>query len=99
MLIKKFRKLFLCSMNQVLAVILVAAFVLIFGVDTSKVLLFVSSIILPSVFMFGNAAKVLFESLIFLFVTHPFDVGDRISVDSQPMLVEVMMTLCVDLSI
>ena len=70
--------------------ILVAAFVLIFGVDTSKVLLFVSSIILPSVFMFGNAAKVLFESLIFLFVTHPFDVGDRISVDGQPMIVEVI---------
>lgn len=72
-----------------LALALFIVFFLIFGVETSKLLVFFSSVFLPSVFMFGNSARVTFESLIFLFVTHPYDVGDRIVVDGQNMLVEV----------
>ncbi|KAH7282114.1 hypothetical protein KP509_35G012600 [Ceratopteris richardii] len=80
-------------LNVVLIMILIPVFVLIFGVETPKILVFFTSIILPSVFMFGNSAKNLFESLIFLFVIHPFDVGDRIVVDGQTMLVEEMNIL------
>ncbi|MCO5566689.1 hypothetical protein L7F22_020367 [Adiantum nelumboides] len=75
-------------LNVVLVMILIPVFVLIFGVETPKILVFFTSLVLPSVFMFGNSAKNVFESLIFLFVTHPFDVGDRIVVDGQTMLVE-----------
>ncbi|KAL6011814.1 hypothetical protein ACLOJK_002280 [Asimina triloba] len=32
-------------------------------------------------FMFGNTAKMIFEAIIFLFVMHPFDVGDRCEID------------------
>ena len=35
-----------------------------------------SSMLLAFVFMFGNSIKQLFESVIFIFVIHPFDVGD-----------------------
>ncbi|MCO5590474.1 hypothetical protein L7F22_044444 [Adiantum nelumboides] len=77
-------------LNVVLVMILIPVFVLIFGVETPKILVFFTSLVLPSVFMFGNSAKNVFESLIFLFVTHPFDVGDRIVVDGQTMLVEVL---------
>ncbi|KAI5068325.1 hypothetical protein GOP47_0016670 [Adiantum capillus-veneris] len=80
-------------LNAVLIMILIPVFVLIFGVETPKILVFFTSLVLPSVFMFGNSAKNVFESLIFLFVTHPFDVGDRIVVDGQTMLVEEMNIL------
>lgn len=80
-------------LNAVLVLILIPVFVLIFGVETPKILVFFTSVFLPSVFIFGNSAKNAFESLIFLFVTHPFDVGDRIVVDGQTMLVEEMNIL------
>jgi len=31
--------------------------------------------------MFGNTCKMAFEAIIFVFVMHPFDVGDRCVVD------------------
>lgn len=39
-------------------------------------------------FMFQNAGKICFESLIFVFVEHAFDVGDRVSVDGENMVVQ-----------
>ena len=44
---------------------------------STKLLLFLSSQLLLVVFMFGNTAKTVFEAVIFVFVVHPFDVGDR----------------------
>lgn len=61
------------------------------GVNTQKLLVAFSSILLPSVFVFGNAARSTFESLIFLFIMHPFDVGDRINVDNVSLVVEVRL--------
>jgi small-conductance mechanosensitive channel len=71
-----------------LAILLTICF-LIMGVNTQKLLVAFSSILLPSVFVFGNAARSTFESLIFLFIMHPFDVGDRIMVDNVSLVVEV----------
>ena len=68
---------------------LIIVFLLIFGIETSRLLVFFTSVFIPSVFIFGNSARTTFESLIFLFVVHPFDVGDRIFVDGQSMIVEV----------
>ncbi len=45
------------------------------------------TIILGFSFIFGNAASTLFESLIFIFSTHVFDVGDLILVDDQRLVV------------
>jgi small-conductance mechanosensitive channel len=39
-------------------------------------------------FMFQSAAKTAFEALIFVFVEHAFDVGDRISVDGENLVVQ-----------
>lgn len=39
-------------------------------------------------FMFQNAGKICFESLIFVFVEHAFDVGDRVTVDGENMVVQ-----------
>lgn len=51
------------------------------GYATTKVLVFISSQLLLLVFMIGNASKTAFEAIIFVFVMHPFDVGDRCVVD------------------
>ncbi|CDY11658.1 BnaC06g30810D [Brassica napus] len=44
-------------------------------------------------FIFGNMCKIVFESIIFLFVIHPFDVGDRCEIDGVQMVVEEMNIL------
>lgn len=51
------------------------------GIATTQVLVFISSQLLLVVFMFGNTCKMAFEAIIFVFVMHPFDVGDRCVVD------------------
>lgn len=43
--------------------------------------------------MFQNMCKTVFESIIFVFVMHPFDVGDRCVVDGVHMIVEEMNIL------
>ncbi|KAM2120987.1 hypothetical protein ACFX1Q_018845 [Malus domestica] len=49
----------------------------------SGVLLLVIITILLVVFVFGNTAKTVFEAIIFVFVMHPFDVGDRCVVEGE----------------
>ncbi|TYH91180.1 hypothetical protein ES332_A13G099300v1 [Gossypium tomentosum] len=44
-------------------------------------------------FMFQNTCKTIFESIIFVFVMHPFDVGDRCVIDGVQMIVEEMNIL------
>ncbi len=45
-------------------------------VDLSKAWLTFSSIVLAFAFVFGNSIRNMYEAVIFLFVVHPFDVGD-----------------------
>ncbi|PWA70204.1 mechanosensitive ion channel MscS, LSM domain protein [Artemisia annua] len=44
--------------------------------------------LLLGVFMFGTSAKTAFEAIIFVFIMHPFDVGDRCVVDGVQLVVE-----------
>ncbi|EGG12294.1 uncharacterized protein MELLADRAFT_115107 [Melampsora larici-populina 98AG31] len=46
-----------------------------------------ATIILGFSFIFGNAAKNLFESMLFIFSVHPYDVGDLVFIDESPMFV------------
>ncbi|KAF9035742.1 hypothetical protein BDZ89DRAFT_1062027 [Hymenopellis radicata] len=63
-------------------------FLLIFNrANTVASLVPLGTIILGFSFIFGNAASTLFESLIFIFSTHVFDVGDLILIDDQPLFV------------
>ncbi|KAI8819729.1 uncharacterized protein EV422DRAFT_104771 [Fimicolochytrium jonesii] len=59
----------------------------IFGISLTAMLPFTSFILALS-FVFGTAARTAFESLLFLFVTHPYDAGDRVLIDNQNLLVE-----------
>ncbi|KAI7750645.1 hypothetical protein M8C21_012691 [Ambrosia artemisiifolia] len=73
----------------VLLVILVICLVIL-NIATTKVLVLFSSQLLVVAFIFGNTCKTIFESIIFLFVIHPFDVGDRCEIDGVQMIVEEM---------
>ncbi|KAK4377377.1 hypothetical protein RND71_003673 [Anisodus tanguticus] len=67
--------------NVLVSVIILLICLVILGIATSKFLLFISSQVVVVAFVFGNTCKTVFESIIFLFVMHPFDVGDRCEVD------------------
>ncbi|CAM0903372.1 unnamed protein product [Alopecurus aequalis] len=76
--------------NVVVVFIVLALWLLILGIATTRLFVLVSSQLLVAVFMFGNTLKTIFESIIFLFVMHPFDVGDRCEVDGMQVVVEEM---------
>ena len=67
--------------NVIVGINIVIICLVILGIATSKLLLFVSSQIVVVAFIFGNTCKTIFEAIIFLFVMHPFDVGDRCEID------------------
>jgi len=69
--------------NVVVALIVLALWLLILGIATSKFFVLLSSQLLVAVFMFGNTLRTIFEAIVFLFVMHPFDVGDRCEVDGM----------------
>ncbi|XP_065866472.1 mechanosensitive ion channel protein 6-like [Euphorbia lathyris] len=77
----------------VVSVIIMVIWLVILGIATSKFVLFIGSQFLVVSFIFGNTAKTLFESIIFLFLIHPFDVGDRCEVDGEQYIVEEMNIL------
>ena len=58
-------------------------------VDVNKVWLSFSSIFLAFAFVFGNSLRNLYEAIIFLFVIHPFDVGDALFVNGDWCMVSV----------
>nr|XP_016470246.1 PREDICTED: mechanosensitive ion channel protein 6-like [Nicotiana tabacum] len=80
-------------LNVLVGVIILVVWLLILKVATTHFLVFLSSQVLLVVFMFGNTAKTTFEAIIFLFVMHPFDVGDRVEIDGTQMVVEEMNIL------
>ncbi|KAI8381304.1 uncharacterized protein BYT42DRAFT_613094 [Radiomyces spectabilis] len=59
----------------------------IFQVDVWHSLVPLGSCLLALTFVFGNTAKNTFESILFVFVTHPYDAGDYVLIDGQYLLV------------
>ncbi|XP_071698229.1 mechanosensitive ion channel protein 6-like [Rutidosis leptorrhynchoides] len=80
-------------LNIVVGILIIVIWLLILKVATTQFFIFLSSQMLLVVFVFGNTCKTTFEAIIFLFVMHPFDVGDRCEVDDVQMVVEEMNIL------
>ena len=55
----------------------------IFDMNIMEMWFTVSSVLLAFAFMFGNSVKVLFESIIFIFIVHSFDIGDNILINGE----------------
>ncbi|XWS57968.1 hypothetical protein CRYUN_Cryun09bG0218800 [Craigia yunnanensis] len=79
--------------SAVVIVIIIVVSLLVMGVATTKVVFVVTSQLLLVGFMFQNTCKTIFESIIFVFAMHPFDVGDRCVIDGVQMIVEEMNIL------
>jgi len=73
-------------LNFLVAIIILVIWLLILEIATTKFLLFVSSQLVLVAFIFGNTCKTVFEAIIFLFVMHPFDVGDRCEIDATQVM-------------
>lgn len=74
---------------QVLIAVILAISFLIMSVNNQALLAVTSMLLMPAVGIFGNLLRNTFESLLFLFIVHPFDVGDRVFIEGVPLMVEV----------
>ncbi|KAJ9560630.1 hypothetical protein OSB04_005790 [Centaurea solstitialis] len=79
--------------NVLVGIVVLIICLVILNIATTKVIVLISSQIVLVTFVFGNTCKNIFESIIFLFVMHPFDVGDRCEIDGVQMVVEEMNIL------
>ncbi|XP_050220241.1 mechanosensitive ion channel protein 10-like [Mercurialis annua] len=77
----------------ILIIVTFIVWLLLMEIATTKVLVLLSSQLVVVAIIFGNTCKTIFEAIIFVFVMHPFDVGDRCVVDGVPLLVEEMNIL------
>ncbi len=57
-------------------IIFMFLYMLVFNVDVVKTYLALSSLVLAFSFVFQNSIRTMYENVVFLFVVHPFDVGD-----------------------
>ncbi|KAF7331844.1 EF-hand domain-containing protein [Mycena kentingensis (nom. inval.)] len=62
----------------------------VFGVDITSSLTSVYSLVVAASFIFKSAASSAFDSIMLLFVTHPFDTGDRCFIANEVMTVKRM---------
>ncbi|KAH0839621.1 Mechanosensitive ion channel-domain-containing protein [Lanmaoa asiatica] len=62
----------------------------VFGVNINQLLTSVYSLGIAASFVFKNAASSMFDAVMFLFITHPFDTGDRCFIDTDNLIVKKM---------
>ncbi|KAI9308765.1 Mechanosensitive ion channel-domain-containing protein [Cunninghamella echinulata] len=69
---------------------LFVSLLVIFHINLYQILLPLSTFILGISFMFADTAKVFFQSILYLFLTHPYDVGDKVVINNVTMIVNYM---------
>ncbi|KAF5443748.1 hypothetical protein F2P56_036283 [Juglans regia] len=79
--------------NVIVSIVVLVIWLLILGIATTKFLVFLSSQLFLVAFIFGNTCKTVFEAIVFLFIMHPFDVGDRCEIEGVQLVVEEMNIL------
>ncbi|WFD34177.1 hypothetical protein MCUN1_001014 [Malassezia cuniculi] len=85
------------SLDMILSII-AAVFVLfealqIFNFNISQSIATFYSLGIAFAFIFKDSAQAIFDSIIFLFVTHPFDTGDLVNVNGDPVFVKKLSLL------
>ncbi|XWS40238.1 hypothetical protein CRYUN_Cryun18bG0123100 [Craigia yunnanensis] len=79
--------------NFVAGTIIAVIWLVMLEIASSRIIVLFSSQLVLAAFIFGNTCKTIFESIIFLFIIHPFDVGDRCEIDGVQFVVEEMNIL------
>ncbi|KAF8080781.1 hypothetical protein N665_0923s0021 [Sinapis alba] len=75
-------------LTGVLSVIAFIIWLILMDIATTKFLVVFSTQFVGLAFMIGSTCKNIFESFVFVFVMHPYDVGDRCIIDGVVLLVE-----------
>ncbi|KAK3818691.1 MAG: hypothetical protein J3Q66DRAFT_429918 [Benniella sp.] len=75
----KFNMLF----DIIVLLFVIVAFLIAYDVGVQQYAVGVSSLAVGCAFVTGTSAKNAFESMVFIFIMRPFDVGDRIEMDGQ----------------
>ncbi|MCL7051609.1 hypothetical protein MKW94_006562 [Papaver nudicaule] len=83
--------------SALVSVLIAVVIVLVMGLATSKVILVITSQLLLVGFMFQNTCKTIFESVVFVFVMHPFDVGDRCKIDGVMVRIHTLKATSIPL--
>ncbi|KAF9055376.1 hypothetical protein BDZ89DRAFT_18077 [Hymenopellis radicata] len=81
-------------LDQIFSLFAMAVLLLIslrvFAVDVGHGLMNLYSIAIAASFVFKGSAAKAFDAIMFLFVTHPFDTGDRCFIDKENLVVKKM---------
>ena len=67
--------------SVIVSVVILVVFLLVMGLATPKVVAFVITQMVVLGVIFHNTCKTIFDCIIFVFVMHPFDIGDRCKID------------------
>lgn len=70
-------------------VVLSLLYMVIFGLNVQSLLTLSLSLILGFNVIIGNFSRDVFDSLMFLFVTHPYDIGDRVRIEGDAKIYTV----------
>ncbi|GLT47771.1 hypothetical protein SLA2020_214350 [Shorea laevis] len=87
--IKRLNKL----LSGTVLILIITIWLLMTDVLTTKALIVILAQFFALAFMFGNSAKSVYEGIIFVFVTHPFDIEDHCLINGEEMVVESMTLL------
>ncbi|KAI7752149.1 hypothetical protein M8C21_020397 [Ambrosia artemisiifolia] len=77
-------------MDAIVSVMIGIIWLIICGVPITHFLIFVTTQLAIGAYVIGNTGKGVFESIVFLFLMHPYDVGDRCEVDGTQLIVDEM---------
>lgn len=78
-----------------LSVIVAFIWLLLLGSELGETIITASSLFLGSALAFGGSIKSIFESMVFIFGFHPYDVGDRCMIDGVAytvLKIELLLT-------
>lgn len=74
----------------VLHIVMAFLYLVIFRVDVMNFYLTFSSMILAFSFIFNQSLRMIYENAVFLFVIHPYDIGDTLLLDKQACRVDAI---------
>lgn len=75
-------------LTAVVQLMLIFVYLMVFRVDIAKAVVAYYSVIFVFLFVFGSAIRDAYDHAFFLFVVHPFDVGDLVVIGEEQFLVE-----------
>ncbi|KAM0037358.1 putative mechanosensitive ion channel MscS, LSM domain superfamily [Helianthus debilis subsp. tardiflorus] len=80
-------------MDAIVCIMIGIIWLIICGVPVTQFLIFVTTQLAIGAYVIGNTGKGVLESIVFLFLMHPYDVGDRCEVDGTQLIVDEMSIL------